>query len=139
MAFTVSKTSQSQAQYPSAPLRKTCARLESLPCRTVWRFGARLHTESTWRFETYPTHTPANRPYIQHAVIRRGACVPASRQRPNIGKPGKAARPLAHFCAQSTYNAPRTGFRGISGQPVWSFGILPRRTALNSTLSVRPG
>src|SRR5215813_11732817 len=44
MSFAVSKSSQSHAQYISAPLRKTCARLESLPCRTVWRFGTPMRT-----------------------------------------------------------------------------------------------
>src|SRR5262245_60060426 len=52
MSFALSKSSQSHAQYPSAPLRKTCAWLESLSCCAVWRFGTRLHTESTWRFGT---------------------------------------------------------------------------------------
>jgi len=73
MAFAVSKTSQSHAQYPSAPLRKTCARLERLIYRTVWRFGARLHTESTWRFGT----TPGRNALHSTPSFRRGNCARA--------------------------------------------------------------
>jgi hypothetical protein len=55
-------------QYQSAPLRKTCTRLESLPCRTVWRFGARLYTDAAGRFGTSPMLKPAKRP-VFNAVI----------------------------------------------------------------------
>src|SRR5262245_45154182 len=76
ISFAVPKSSQSHAQYPSAPLRKTCARLESLPCRTVWRFGTRMHTESTWRFWTMPRRTSLQSP----APFRRRNCAVAHQQ-----------------------------------------------------------
>src|SRR5262245_47682516 len=76
MSFALSKSSQSHAQYASAPLRKTCARLESLPCRTVWRFGTRMHTESTWRFGTMPRRTALR----SAAPFRRRNCAVAHQQ-----------------------------------------------------------
>src|SRR5262249_47925427 len=76
MSFAVSKSSQSHAQYPSAPLRKTCARLESLLCRTVWRFGTRLHTESMRRFGTMPRRTAVQ----SIAPFRRRNCAVAHQQ-----------------------------------------------------------
>src|SRR5262249_7648508 len=46
------------AHYQSDPLRKTCARLESSPCRTVWRFGPFLHTEATGNSGAISTPQP---------------------------------------------------------------------------------
>jgi polyhydroxyalkanoate synthesis regulator protein len=47
MPFAAPETSQSHAHYASAILRKTCTLLETLSCRIVWRFGARMHTQFT--------------------------------------------------------------------------------------------
>jgi|SRR5215510_7147372 len=110
MSFAVSKTSQSQAQYPSTPLRKTCARLESLPCRIVWRFGTQLHTESTWRFGT----TPGRNALHSTPSFRRGNCASAPQCRGTVIPLIPAAPLLLTTCSYALSMFSRTTTASIN-------------------------